>query len=301
MSEVFRNPISTPGVDGVAMSKVSVIIPVYNASGYISRALDSVLNQDYHDLEIIIVNDGSTDGLEDVVQRYLNDKRVKYFVTENKGVSHAINVGLKEVSGDYVCFLHADDKFLPGKIRKQLSLMERFPGCGVSYTDESYFLEGSSRSHIESPYFHFSGDIFYLLKRNNFIHMSTAMLGREIFEKVALDEGLACHEDWDLFLKLSAKGVKFLCLDEILSDISVHSRNLSFDTKVMDATRTVVGKRARDLWYDFKKNINLYSAKGISNLKRYLTFKIYAMIINFPRHKKFNPKSPREMFSERIC
>ena len=278
------------------MSKVSVIIPVYNASVYIGRALDSVLSQDCQNLEVIIVNDGSTDDSEGVIKRYLGDKRVKYLATENRGVSHAINIGLKEVSGDYVCFLHADDKFLPGKIRKQLSLMERFPGCGVSYTDESYFLEGSSHSHIESPYFHFSGDIFYLLKRSNFIHMSTAMLGREIFEKVALDESLACHEDWDLFLKLSARGVKFLYLNEVLSSISVHSKNLSFDTAVMDATRTKVGKRARELWHDFKRNINLYSAMGISNLKRYSTFKIYAMIINFPRHKKFNPKSPREMF-----
>ena len=282
------------------MSKVSVIIPVYNACIYISRALDSALNQDYYDLEIIIVNDGSTDGLEDVVQRYLDDKRVKYFVTENRGVSHAINVGLKEATGDYVCFLHADDKFLPGKIRKQLSLMERFPGCGVSYTDESYFLEGSNRSPIKSPYFHFSGDIFYLLKRSNFIHMSTAMLGREIFEKVVLDEGLACHEDWDLFLKLSARDVKFLYLNEALSSISVHSENLSFDTKVMDATRTVVGKRARDLWHDFKRNINFYSAESIWNLKRYITFKIYGMIIDFPKHKKFNSKSPREIFGEKI-
>jgi glycosyltransferase involved in cell wall biosynthesis len=279
------------------MVKVSVIIPAYNASAHVGRALDSVLGQDYENLEIIIVNDGSTDDLKSAIRGYLGDKRIKYIETENRGVSHAINTGLKEAGGDYVCFLHADDKFLPGKIKKQLSLMERFPGFGVSYTDENYFLEGTSR-RVKEGYFHFSGDIFYFLKRSNFIHMSTAMLKKKILGGETLDESLRCHEEWDLFLRLSAKGVRFLNLREELSDISFHSKNLSFDRGTMDATRAVVGKRARNLWYDFKKNINFHSAPGILNLKRYLTFKLYAAIIGFPKHKKFNPKSPREVIGE---
>ena len=279
------------------MPKVSVIVPVYNASAYIERALDSALSQDCQNLEVIIVNDGSTDDLQNVIERYLGDKRVKYLATEQRGVSHAINVGLKEATGDYVCFLHADDKFLPGKIRKQLSLMDRFPGYGVSYTDESYFLEGA-KTLVKSPYFHFSKDIFYFLKRSNFIHMSTAMLKSEVLKSETLDEGLKCHEEWDLFLRLSRKGVKFLYLDEILSSISLHRKNLSADTDVMAKTRTIVGRRARALWKGFKKSINLYSIRGILNLKRYIAFKTYAVMLGFPNHKKFNPKSPGEILRE---
>lgn len=279
------------------MPKVSIIIPVYNASGYIARAVESVLNQSYQNLEIIIINDGSTDDSEAIVRRYLVDKKIKYIATKNRGVSHAINVGLREATGDYICFLHADDVFLSDKIKKQVSLMERFPRYGVSYTNESYFLEGTDRA-VKSPYFHFSGDVFYFLKRANFIHMSTAMLRRKLLGTESLDESLACHEDWGLFLRLSARGAKFLYIDEVLSSISVSSKNLSSDTALMDATRRKVGKRARELWKDFKKDINLFSAKGISSLTRYVTFKIRAMMIGFPADKKFNRKGVR---SEKIC
>ncbi|MBI5143950.1 MAG: glycosyltransferase [Candidatus Omnitrophica bacterium] len=277
-------------------SKVSIIIPAYNAADYIGRALDSVLCQDHHPLEIVIVNDGSTDNLEDVLQRYLWDERIKYIAAENRGVSHAINSGLKSATGEYICFLHADDIFLPGKIKRQLSSMERASRSGVSYTDASYFLEGTSRV-VKSPYVHFSGDIFYFIKRNNFIHMSTVMLRRDLFEIAIFDESLACHEDWDFLLKLSAAGIRFQYVNKILSNISVHPKMLSSNTQVMDATRSEVGLRARRLWKAFKSDISPFSAKGISNLKRYAAFKIYALTIGFPNSAKFNIEAPSALLA----
>jgi len=268
------------------MPKVSVIIPAYNAAGSINRSLESVLSQDYGDVEIIIVNDGSTDDTESVLRKYLSDNKIKYFKTENKGVSRAINTGLKEATGDYLCFLHADDLFLPGKIKTQVLLMEKYKNYGISYTKESYFREGNVSRVIKSPYFHFSGDIFYFLKRSNFIHMSTVMLRKNTLGKELLDGALTCHEEWDLFLRLSAKGAKFLYINETLSSVAMSEKNLSSNNALMDSTREVVGKRAKALWKQFKRNINL---------KRYLMFKVYARLINFPLDKKFNQKSPREI------
>ena len=273
------------------MPKVSVIIPAYNVSRYIKQSLESVLSQDYDNLEIIVVNSGSTDGLEKILEPYLADTRIKYLKTEKKGVSHTINRGLANATGDYISFLHGDDVFMPGKIKKQVTLMERRPSCGVSYTNENYFFEGSNRQ-IKSQNFHPRGDVFYFLKRSNFIHMSTAMVRKNVLIARTLDEGLACHEEWDLFLKLSQAGVKFLYVDETLSNIRIHSENLSSDASTMDATRGEVGERARILWKDFKKNINIFSRKGVSNLKRYIVFKVHAFLIGFPKQKKFNPKSP---------
>lgn len=281
-------------------SKVSIIIPAYNAAKYIVRAIESVLGQNCDNLEIIIVDDGSKDNTESLLREYVGDKRIKYLKTENKGVSHAINRGLKEITGDYVCFLHADDVFLPDKIKKQITFMQRFPQYGISYTNESYFLEGTDR-RVESQNFRFSGDIFYFLKRSNFIHMSTVMLRREVLGSERLDETLACHEEWDLFLRLSQKGVKFLYAGEILSSIRVHSENLSFDTGVMDRTRNAVGKRAKALWKEFKDKTKLPSREGFLSFKRYALLKTKAALIGFPKAKKFNKRSPREILNEKVA
>lgn len=280
------------------MPKVSVIMPAHNAAAFIKGAIESVLSQDYDNLELIIVNDGSTDDLEKVLKDYMDDKRIRYIASANRGVSHAINTGLESANGDYICFLHADDIFLPGRIRKQVIALESHPECGISYTNESYFLEEASRV-IESPYFHFGGDIFYFLKRNNFIHMSTAMFRRKIFDIARFDENLGCHEDWDIFLKLSARRIKFLYLDEVLASICVHPKSLTFNTKLMDDTRAEVGMRAKRLWKNFKKRINVYSWNGIANLARYLRFKIYAFVIGFPKLKKYNRGTPKSIFSSK--
>lgn len=89
--------------------KLSIIIPVYNVEPYIKRCLESVVNQDFKDFEIIIVNDGSKDGSDKIIKEFLKDKRIKYFKKENGGLSSARNYGLKHATGEYVAFLDSDD------------------------------------------------------------------------------------------------------------------------------------------------------------------------------------------------
>ena len=93
------------------MPKISVIIPVYNTEKYLEQCLESVINQTYKDLEIICVNDASTDNSFDVINEYSKkDSRIKYINFEtNKGVSAARNVGLEAATGDYICFIDSDD------------------------------------------------------------------------------------------------------------------------------------------------------------------------------------------------
>ncbi len=102
---------------------VSVIIPVYNVLPYLREALDSVINQTYKNLEILIVDDGSTDGSGDVCDEYLFDPRVIVIHQENKGLSGARNTGLDRVTGEFVAFLDSDDAFMPEMIEKMLSTM----------------------------------------------------------------------------------------------------------------------------------------------------------------------------------
>ena len=92
------------------MKKISVIVPAYNVEKYISRCLDSILNQTYHNLEIIVVNDGSTDNTKNIISSYVEkDKRVQIVNQENKGLFHARLAGLEKATGDYIAFVDSDD------------------------------------------------------------------------------------------------------------------------------------------------------------------------------------------------
>lgn len=136
---------------------VSVIIPVYNVLPYLREALDSVINQTYKNLEILIVDDGSTDGSEDVCDEYLSDPRVIVIHQENKGLSGARNTGLDRMTGEYVAFLDSDDAFTPEMIEKMLGAIIRNQAaaavCGyfAYYTDQS--MSASNVRKVRNAYF----------------------------------------------------------------------------------------------------------------------------------------------------
>ncbi|MTI32484.1 glycosyltransferase family 2 protein [Xanthovirga aplysinae] len=115
------------------VSLVSIIMPTYNASQYISEAITSVLNQSYEHWELLIINDGSTDQTEKQVLK-IKDSRIRYFKQENKGVSAARNVGLREMKGDYFCFLDADDTYPKDSLNARIKFFIKFP--------DAFFVDG---------------------------------------------------------------------------------------------------------------------------------------------------------------
>lgn len=107
------------------MKKVSIIIPLYNEEKYIKDAINSILEQDYSNYEIIVIDDGSTDNSYNIVNN-IKDKRIKLFrFKKNKGVGEARNLGIKKASGDYLAFLDADDYWEKDKLKKQVNFMEK--------------------------------------------------------------------------------------------------------------------------------------------------------------------------------
>ncbi len=191
-------PLNTPDV--------SVIIPAYNASGTLSEAIDSVLNQTYIDLECIVVNDGSVDRTEDIVLSYL-DPRLVYHVQENRERSIARNVGASMSRGRYLAFLDADDVWLPDKLERQIQLLKSQDNLGLVYCDVMYFDAGtgqeigsfSLKSRLER------GMVFEkLLWEGNFIQSPTPVLRKEAYERVGgYDPSLIPLEDWDLWLRIA--------------------------------------------------------------------------------------------------
>lgn len=133
------------------MPTVSVVVPTYNRVDHLHRSIESVLAQTYEDLELLIVDDGSTDDTAELVQSY-DDDRITYIVhEENRGASAARNTGIERASGEYIAFLDSDDEWLPRKLEHQVAEIEsRPPGwvavyCGVELADEDCRLRSYAR------------------------------------------------------------------------------------------------------------------------------------------------------------
>lgn len=135
------------------MPKVSVIVPAYNYGRYLPEAIRSIQAQDEQDLEILVIDNGSTDDTADVLAR-LQDPRIRVItLSPNRGLSVAINVGLDAAEGEYIAYLDADDRWLPGKLAKQLRLLESEPDVGVVFCNFYRFTEEGVRPGTQFDFF----------------------------------------------------------------------------------------------------------------------------------------------------
>lgn len=183
---------------------VSVVIPNYNYASYLSEAIDSALAQSYPKVEVIVVDDGSTDASETVLRGY--DGRVRWFRQRNQGVSAARNGGIGASRGELVAFLDADDVWLPQKIERQLPLL-RHPGVGMVYTGLQYIdVAGRPLGTVLSGC---RGRVLreLALARGPGVRGtgSTALVRRECFERTGLfDLELSTSADWDLCRRIAS-------------------------------------------------------------------------------------------------
>jgi glycosyltransferase involved in cell wall biosynthesis len=186
------------------MPRLSVIIPSYQRSKTILRALESVSNQTFRDFEIIVIDDGSTDGTADVVSQY-SDK-VVYIWQPNRGPSAARNVGIENSSGEFIAFLDADDIWYPQKIEKQISPFQFNPRLGlvcsdVVFADESGIKQNKTAFASAAPE---RGMIFNTIFSRSFIGTSTVVIRRICLDEVGqFDEQLKFCEDYELWLRVS--------------------------------------------------------------------------------------------------
>lgn len=203
---------------------VSIIIPTYNAEDYIKEAVDSTLRQIYKNIEVIVVDDGSTDNTRNVLEPYIVAGKIRYIYQNNKGLAGARNTGIKNSKGVYIALLDADDLFLPEKIAEQVKVLETNRDFGVCYSDILHFTDSEPRRFYHHRYRYPSGDIFEELLHRQFINPLAVIARREIFEKYGyFDENLRRSEDWDLWLKLARAEVKFYYLDKPLAHYRVRT------------------------------------------------------------------------------
>ena len=186
------------------MPKVSVIIPTYNRLPMLKEAMESVLAQDFEDLELIVVDDGSTDGTADEIIRF--GGRVKLLRhQENRGVSAARNSGILHARGKYIGFLDSDDLWVKGKLKTQVDFLDENPQYPLCYTDEIWIRRGK-RVNPMKKHAKFSGWILEKCLPLCIISPSSALMRKTLFSKVGLfDEALPVCEDYDLWLRVSVR------------------------------------------------------------------------------------------------
>lgn len=182
------------------MAEISVIIPTYNRLEVLPRAIESVLNQTYRNFELIVVDDGSTDGTR---QRYEDDPRIIYLLRENGGVSAARNSGIEIATGTYIAFLDSDDEWLPRKLEYQIALFKGAPELGFVHTEEIWIRDGVRVNQMKK-HRKYGGWLYQRSLPLCVISPSTVMMLKEIFERHGgFDEEYVAGEDYDLWLRIT--------------------------------------------------------------------------------------------------
>lgn len=253
----------------------SIIIPLYNKEKHIKATIESALGQTFRDFEIIIVNDGSTDGSSDVVENF-KDSRIKLFSIENQGVSHARNFGIDKATSDLIVFLDADDIWRNDHLENLKSLYNVFPHCGLYATA---YLQKKGKVIIPSVYKNVPSegqwqgivtDYFESSTINSIAWTSAVMIPKYILENVGtFDENitLGAGEDIDLWLRIALEHpVAFS--NKVTSIYNLHTENRISNSNTL----------ARQFI-----DLDVYEAAAKSNpsLKKYLDLNRFSIALQY--------------------
>ena len=211
------------------MTLVSTLLPTYDRAEFVGGAIETVLGQTHEEVEVIVVDGGSTDGTHDVLRQYADDERVSVLQDgPNDGIAHARNRALSHARGEYVCVLDDDDRWHPEKIERQLAVFEEREGtCGVVYTGGIARRNGRV-VRTYRPHENRRGDIYpEILADFGLNPYSSHMIRRSCFERVGTYDTRFPHgEDWDLSIRL-AREYEFAAVSEPLVERRLHEANRS--------------------------------------------------------------------------
>ena len=289
------------------MQNVDVIIPTHNCI-FIAEAIESVIHQTYQNLNIIIIDDGSTDDTKDTVYRFSNlyPSKINYYYQHQQGPAAARNTGIKNSRNEYIAFLDADDIWLPEKIEKQLLKFKNDPDIGFVYCD-NYFIDKSG--NIIKDYVRkvklVEGNILLDFFMDFFLITSGIMLKRSCIERTGMfDINLEVGEDFEFFLRL-AQHFKAGVVKEKLFKRRVWKESLSKQDYEMNTKgdietlkkftaghpafykkhRKLIKKRMAEMYFKFGyayrmhgKNLKAYF-QFVNSLKCYFNFKALKNII----------------------
>ncbi len=250
----------------MANPKVSVVIPAYNAIAYLPKTITSALQQSFQDFEIVVVDDGSTDGTCEWAAS-LADSRIRAIAQSNGGCASARNRGIRETKGDYIAFLDADDIWEPEKLEKQARVLDSYPSVGLVNTWISNIDgQGQPIEKLGKPTA--EGQVWAsVIEENPVMCGSAPMVRRQCFEAVGeFDETVPSAEDWDMWIRI-AKQYEFAVVKEPLVRYRIHTESSSHNLKLhLQSRLSVIEKSFQDGFADEIKGGSKNRAYGLSYL-----------------------------------
>ncbi len=200
---------------------ISVMMPTYNNAKYIKQAIESIYAQNYDNIEIIVVDDGSTDNTKEIVQQY---KDIKYFYIEHKGIPFARNLVLEKSKGEYIAVLDSDDYWLPNKLNTQIQYFKDHPDCEIVFTKYKNIVDNEQ---IKKDRITINEKDRETAEKK---HLPTALIKKSLFEKYGIfDENFQTGEDTELIYRFEKNGANLNhFIDENLYIRRLHGNNITF-------------------------------------------------------------------------
>ncbi len=221
-------------------------MPAFNAEAFICESISSVQKQTFTDWELIVVDDGSSDGTSSIVETFLSDARIRLIRQRNGGVSTARNAALAKAKGDWIAFLDADDVWYPEKLQEQLAIVERHPDVNLVFTN--YYLWDGQRDlelRFKSADKFPVGTLDRTLIFYNLFGMSSVLVSREAINTAGeFDPAVAPAEDWDMWLRIADNQLVAAGIDKPLLRYRVWSGNASKNTIRMTQSNVRVLEKA---------------------------------------------------------
>lgn len=209
----------------------SVIINCYNSEEFLNECIDSVLNQSHPNLEIVIINNKSTDNTKNIIHSY-SDKRIKYFETPKfMPLGKARNFGLNKVNGEFIGFLDSDDYWESDKLKDSINLFDK--NNGVVYSDVTYFYNNGSFKLYDKRRPH-KGNCFEKLLIDYSLCLSSILISKEIIDKYSIEfnETYEVCEDYDFFIRLAAK-TQLNFVNKPHVNYRIHNNNLTSKKRLL--------------------------------------------------------------------
>lgn len=224
-------------------TKVSVLMPVFNADEFLREAIDSILDQTFSDFEFIIINDGSTDTSEKIIESY-RDSRIRYVKNErNFGLVYTLNRGIDLAKGTYIARMDADDRSLPTRFEKQVAYLDQHSEVGACGTAFRFF---GDKTHLSSNPSDFR-QAFTMLSVNSSLGHPTSMIRRSVLKQHSIyyEEEFQYAADYAFWVRIGQVS-QLTSLPECLLLYRWHATNMSNS----DPTRSLARGNARILWFE---------------------------------------------------
>lgn len=258
---------------------ISVIIPAFNSEKTIKETINSVLNQTWSNLELIVINDGSQDLTLDIITS-IKDPRLKVFSYTNAGVAASRNRGFAQAQGEFVSFLDADDLWTVNKLESQLKALQENPQAGVAYSwtdhidENNQFLRGGSHYDL-------SGDVYAELLKSNFLANGSNVLIRTqaLIEVGGFNQSFTPAEDWDMYLRLASR-YHFVAVPVVQILYRITTASASSNVFKMEAVSLQI---IEHYYSQAPKHLQPLRNESLTTLYQYLIYKVLAESVG--RHK----------------